>query len=147
VDFAARRPAGVVEYVPSAHLIVQRSAFEAVGGFDASILIAQDMLFNARVKELWPEGIRFQPWMIVRHHGRVSRKAFLEHQKHFGFSRAEYGIRMNRDLLWLGERPYLGWLVALRRLAYISLRVVQWNLVDLPRYLLQLPVMIVGLAA
>ena len=147
VDFPAGRPAGMAEYVPGAHLVVSRSMFTAVGGFDETVLIAQDMLFAAKIAQRHPRDVRFCPQMIAYHQGRTQWRGFLRHQRDFGYARAEFGIRMKRDLFWLGEREYLGWFVALRRLGYISLRVIQWNLVDLPRYLLQLPPLLIGLLA
>ena len=95
----------------------------------------------------WPEGVRFWPKMIVRHWGRLRWSNFLDHQRAFGFSRAEHRLRMGRSLTWLGRHPSLGWLVVLRRLLYISFRVIQWNLPDLPRFILQLPVLLAGLVA
>jgi hypothetical protein len=50
-------------------------------------------------------------------------------------------------MLWLGRRPWLAWVLIFRRLAYISLRMLQWDPADLPRFLWQLPALILGLAA
>jgi len=47
----------------------------------------------------------------------------------------------------MGRHPIMAWAVILRRLLYITLRVMQWNLPDLPRFILQLPVLVVGLMA
>jgi glycosyltransferase involved in cell wall biosynthesis len=147
VDFPRRRPAGVHPYFPAAHLAMPRTVFESSGGFDPDASGTQDVVLTSSVAAAWPEKVRFCPQMVVRHWGRQHWSEFLSHQHTFGSSRAEYRLRMDKSLIWLGRHPALGWIVFLRRLLYITLRVIQWNLADLPRFVLQLPVLMAGLIA
>jgi len=146
-DFAKRRPYGTSEYFSGAHLAIKKEVFESAGGFSDNEKIAQDVLFTQSVVERWPEKVIFNPKLIVSHYGRHNWSKFLDHQMHFGYSRARNGIRVNKTMQWIAKHPYLSWILFLRRLAYITLRVIQWNFFDLPRYLLQLPFVLAGLIA
>lgn len=147
VDFPPRRPAGTHPYLPGAHLAMPRTVLDAVGGFNTEAIVSQDILLTEPVASENPDKVRFCPGMSVRHWGRSTWGEFLEHQRAFGYSRAAQKLRMNASLAWLGEHPILAGLVLMRRLAYIALRVLQWNLPDLPRFILQLPVLLIGLTA
>lgn len=147
VDFPARRPAGTHPYIPGAHLVMPRAIFERTGGFQEGATVAQDVLLTAPVAADQPGRVRFCPGMIVQHWGRRDWNVFLQHHRSFGESRAIHRFRVDRSLEWLGRHPALAWIILLRRLAYITIRVLQWNLPDLPRFILQLPMVICGLVA
>jgi GT2 family glycosyltransferase len=147
VDFPKRRPAGVHPYLPATHLVMPRVIFDESGGFDPVARLAQDVLLTAPIAVAQPLRVRFCPRMVVRHWGRQRWNEFIEHQYEFGWSRAKHHLRMNTSLTWLGRHSMLAWLVVLRRLVYITLRVIQWDLLDLPRFILQLPILIAGLIA
>jgi glycosyltransferase involved in cell wall biosynthesis len=147
VDFPSRRPAGPHPYLPGTHMAMPLAVFNGSGGFDTSATPAQDLLLSRPIAATWPGLVRFAPRMIVRHWGRRQWAGFLQHQYAFGYSRAEHRLMMDSSLTWLGHHPVFAWVVILRRLLYLSLRVVQWNLPDLPRYLLEMPVLVVGLIA
>jgi GT2 family glycosyltransferase len=147
VDFAKRRPYGTSNYFPGAHLAIRKEVLKSVGGFPEHERFAQDVMFSELVAIQWPQKVIFNPKLVVRHYGRHNWNEFLDHQKDFGFARARHGIRLNKTMRWIGKRPYLGWVLLLRRLIYISLKVIQWNFFDLPRYLFQLPFVLVGLIA
>jgi mycofactocin glycosyltransferase len=146
-DFPARRPAGMSSYFPGAHLAMSNRIFASIGGFSEAARVAQDVLFTDEAARRWPGGLRFCPRLIVRHHGRARWADFLSHQRAFGHGRAQFGLHMSPSLLWLGQHRSLSGVVLLRRLLYISGRVAQWNLPDLPRFLTQLPLVLIGLAA
>lgn len=147
VDFPGRRPAGTHPYLPGTHLVMPRTIFERAGGFEEAGTVAQDVLLTAPVAADQPGRVRFSPGMIVKHWGRLRWNEFLEHHRVFGESRAVYRFRVDRSLDWLGRHPALAWVIVLRRLAYITLRVLQWNLLDLPRFILQLPILLCGLVS
>ena len=147
VDFPGRRPAGAHPYLPGAHLVMPRTIFERTGGFREGTTVAQDVLLTAPVAADQPDKVRFCPGMIVQHWGRRDWNEFLQHHWTFGESRAVHRFRVDRSLEWLGRHPALAWVIVLRRLAYITLRVLQWNLPDLPRFIMQLPILICGLVA
>jgi glycosyltransferase involved in cell wall biosynthesis len=146
-DFPRGRPHGSAVYFSGAHLVVKKDAFELAGRFIEYDRHAQDVIFTELVVGQWPGRVIFNPMMKVSHYGRRHWKEFLEHHWHFGYVRAEYRIQISRTMMWIAKRPYLGWLLFLRRFLYISLRVIQWNLVDLPRFILQLPFIFIGLTA
>jgi glycosyltransferase involved in cell wall biosynthesis len=143
-DFPVGRPYGKSLYFSGAHLAVGKKIFQDLGGFPPH-LHGQDVIFTQKVVEQYGEYVIFNPKMMVSHHGRTGWREFLSHHEKFGISRAQDRIQMNKTLSWLAERRYLSWIIFLRRLIYISLRVVQWNLRDIFRYGIQLPVLFCGL--
>jgi glycosyltransferase involved in cell wall biosynthesis len=147
VDFPGHRPAGTHPYLPGTHLVMPRTVFERAGGFEEAATVAQDVLLTAPVAANQPGNVRFCPDMIVQHWGRRRWNEFLEHHRVFGESRAVHRFRVDRSLDWLGRHSALAWVIVLRRLAYITLRVLQWNLLDLPRFILQLPILLCGLVS
>jgi O-antigen biosynthesis protein len=144
-DFPKGRPYGVATYLPGPNIAVRKETFSDMEGF-SSHNIAQDVLLTMRIAERWPEKTIFNPQMVVRHFGRSGWRGFLDHQKIFGLARAEAGVQVGPTLAWFARRPYFGWVVFLRRLLYISFRVAQWNFFDIPRYMLQFPLVLAGLA-
>lgn len=146
-DFPSGRPPGPSSYLPGAALVTVRSALEELGGFDETLPHGQDVLLTSRAHARWPGRLVFNPLMAVRHPGRTSLRAFRQHQEQFGYARGQQRFRVTPAMGWLGRRRYLLWILMLRRLAYISLRVIQWNILDLPRLVWQLPMLLVGLAA
>jgi len=145
-DFPGGRPYGPASYFPCAHLVVQREIFESIGGFSLA-LVAQDVIFTMAVADRWPAKSVFDPKLVASHAGRHTWMQFLSHHSSFGYARAAHRIQINNLMVWIFRYPWLAPLLFFRRLAYISLRVLQWNLFDLPRYLLQLPFVIAGLIA
>lgn len=143
-DFPVGRPYGKSHYFPGVHLVIGKRIFQELGGFPPH-LHGQDVIFTQKVVEQYGEYVLFNPKMMVSHHGRTGWKEFLLHHKDFGVSRAQDRIQMNKTLSWLAERRYLSWVIFLRRLIYISWRVVQWNFRDILRYGLQLPFLLCGL--
>jgi glycosyltransferase involved in cell wall biosynthesis len=143
-DFPTGRPYGKALYFPGAHVAIRKNVFQQTNGFpDHSY--GQDVIFSIQVAEHFPDRVIFNPELIVRHYGRSQWTDFLEHQRIFGRARAQDQIQINKTVAWLAKHPYFGWVLFLRRLIYISMRVLQWNFSDLPRYLLQLPILLIGL--
>lgn len=143
-DFPPGRPYGMAAYMPGGNVAVRKDAFFTLGSF-SNHPVAQDVVFTMTAAQRWPEKTIFNPQMQVRHFGRSAWKDFLSHQRAFGFTRAAQQIQISRTMAWISRYRWLGWLIFLRRLAYITLRVLQWNLRDLPRYLLQIPFILAGL--
>jgi glycosyltransferase involved in cell wall biosynthesis len=143
-DFPTGRPYGKAIYFPGAHVVTRKNVFQQTNGFpDHSN--GQDVVFSLQVAEKFPDHVIFNPELIVWHYGRAQWKDFLEHQKIFGKARAQDQIQINETMAWLAKHSSFGWMLFLRRLIYISTRVLQWNFSDLPRYLLQLPFLMIGL--
>ncbi len=146
-DFPSSRPPGPSDYFPGAALVAVKSAVQELGGFDEILPHGQDVLFTSRAQARWPGRVMFNPLMGVRHPGRTNLKAFREHQERFGYARGRQLFRVTPGMRWIGGRRYLLWILILRRLAYIILRVIQWKPLDLPRLIWQLPLLLIGLAA
>lgn len=144
-DFSPGRPYGMASYLPAPNIVVRKDTFWDNGGFSVHP-VAQDVVLTTSIAKTWPQKTVFNPKMQVRHFGRSAWKEYLRHQKSFGFARAQTQVQINPTMAWLAGRPLLGWVVFFRRLLYISFRVIQWNFWDIPRYILQLPVLLIGLA-
>ncbi len=147
VDFARQRPAGRSDYFPACNMAILKNIFEEAGKFREDLEAGEDVLLTTRIAEQWTRKVCFIPSMIVYHAGRTGLMDFLTHQKKFGYYRGLLGLKMSRNLRWLSTKPYLNWVVALRRLGYICLRVLQWDTLDMPRFILQFPVLLVGLVS
>lgn len=143
-DFPDGRPYGVASYFPGAHIAIKKEIFQHVGGFSVN-LHGQDVIFTMQVAKNYPEKVIFNPQMVIRHHGRMKLKQFLKHQEDFGFERTYSNIQMNRNMMWLARHSCFGWIIFFRRFLYITMRVVQWNFLDLPKYILQSPFLFLGL--
>ncbi len=128
-------------------MAILKNIFEEAGKFREDLEAGEDVLLTTCVAEKWTGKVWFIPSMIVYHAGRTGLKNFLAHQRKFGYYRGLLGLRTNRNLRWLSTKPYLNWIVALRRLGYICLRVLQWNILDIPRFILQMPILLIGLVS
>lgn len=145
-DFPRGRPYGTARYFSGVHLAVRRNAFNVVGGFCDSPH-GQDVIFTMEIAARWPSETIFNPKMVASHAGRRKWKEFLKHQEVFGHARAFHGIQINKFMQFVSKYHRLRWILFLRRFVYISVRVIQWNFFDLPRYILQLPFVFAGLVA
>jgi mycofactocin system glycosyltransferase len=86
------RPRSPVAYVPTAALVVRRSALEALGGFDESLSVGEDVDFIWRlVAAGWT--VRYEPRAVVRHPIRPSWQAWLQQRYRYGTSAAALARR------------------------------------------------------
>lgn len=86
------RPRSPVAYVPTAALVVRRSALEALGGFDESLTVGEDVDFIWRlVAAGWT--VRYEPRAVVRHPIRPSWGAWLRQRYRYGTSAAALARR------------------------------------------------------
>ncbi len=88
-------PGGRVSYVPSACLLVRRSAFG--DGFDPSLRVGEDVDFEWRLHDQgWL--LRYDPDVVVRHPARPSWKTWWQQRHDYGRSSGElakrYGPRL-----------------------------------------------------
>ena len=79
------RPSTRVSYLPAAALMVRRSVFDAVGGFESSMRFGEDVDFVWRVVR---EGhvVRYEPSCVVHHRPRRSLGALA--RQRFGYGSA-----------------------------------------------------------
>src|SRR5438067_2119395 len=89
---ASVRPRSSVAYVPTAALVVRRSALEAVGGFDEALSVCEDVDFVWRlVAGGWT--VRYEPRAAVRHPMRPTATAWLAQRYRYGTSAAALAAR------------------------------------------------------
>lgn len=89
----ARISAGTrVSYVPGAVVLVRRAAFEAVGGFDETLRMGEDVDLVWRLDE---EGwrCRYDPLVVVDHRPRPTLAARLRQHADYGSSAAPLALR------------------------------------------------------
>jgi mycofactocin glycosyltransferase len=96
LDLGAReaivRPRSPVAYVPTAALVVRRSALEALAGFDENLSVGEDVDFIWRLSAAaWT--VRYEPGAVVRHPIRPSWRAWLEQRYRYGTSAAPLARR------------------------------------------------------
>jgi glycosyltransferase involved in cell wall biosynthesis len=144
VDFSIGRPYGIAPYFPAAHIAVTKEVFHQVGGFPPHTQ-GEDVIFTLQIANDYKERVIFNPEIIIKHYGRTDWKVFLHHQEDFGLARAKENIQLTNSMRWFAKYPLFGWVIFLRRVLYITLRVVQWNFFDFPRYIFQLPFLVFGL--
>ena len=86
------RPGSPVAYVPTAALVVRRSALEELGGFDETLTVGEDVDFVWRlVAAGW--SVRYEPRAIVRHPIRSSWSAWMAQRYRYGTSAAPLARR------------------------------------------------------
>lgn len=89
---AAVRPMSRVSYVPSAALVVRRSALAAVGGFDRAMRFGEDVDLVWRLIAAGGT-VRYQPASVVWHTPRGSVRAWLKQRFEYGTSAAPLALR------------------------------------------------------
>lgn len=147
-DFPPNRPDGSARYFAGCNLAIRRADFEAVGGFpDVVSPAGEDTLFSGAVLARWPGGLHFKRAMRVRHTGRTTFRAFLDHHATFGYCRAALDLHLAPwQRRWAAHR-WMAPSVAAKRLTYILGRGWQWDRWQLARTLVLLPIVLPGLFA
>jgi glycosyltransferase involved in cell wall biosynthesis len=147
-DFPPNRPDGPARYFAGCNLAIRRADFEAVGGFpDVTLPAGEDTSFCAAVQARWPDGLRFRRAMRVRHTGRTTFGAFLDHHATFGYCRAALDLHLVPWQRRWGAHRVMTPPVAAKRLSYILGRGWQWDRWQLARTLVLLPLVLPGLLA
>jgi mycofactocin glycosyltransferase len=96
LDLGAReaivRPGSPVAYVPTAALVVRRSALEELGGFTEALNVGEDVDFVWRLEAAgW--SVRYEPRAVVRHPIRPSWSAWMAQRFRYGTSAAPLARR------------------------------------------------------
>ncbi|MFP3899348.1 MAG: mycofactocin biosynthesis glycosyltransferase MftF [Acidimicrobiia bacterium] len=79
------RPGGRVPYVPTATLVVRRSALEDLGGFDEAMAYGEDVDLVWRLAARGAT-VRYEPGAVVRHPVRPTLGAWLRQRYDYGSS-------------------------------------------------------------
>ena len=99
------RPRSPVAYVPTAALVVRRSALEALDGFDESLHVGEDVDFVWRlVAAGWT--VRYEPRAAVRHPVRPRWSAWLAQRYRYGTSAAALARRHGTAVAPLVVSPW-----------------------------------------
>jgi glycosyltransferase involved in cell wall biosynthesis len=145
VDFPASRPAGPAEYAPGCNLAIRKADFLAANAFPDGG--AEDSRLSIAVAELWPGRLMFNPEMRVKHLGRPTLGALIEHHRSFGLERARHRVRLKHWQLRLGRYRIMMLSIAAKRFAYLVSQTLRWNPRRLAFVLCSAPVLMVGLVA
>jgi glycosyltransferase involved in cell wall biosynthesis len=147
-DFPSKRPDGPARYFAGCNLAIRRADFQAVGGFpDVTLPAGEDTSFCGTVLARWPGGLHFKRAMRVRHPGRATFGAFLDHHSTFGYCRAALDLHLAPWQRRWGAHRLMTTPVAAKRLSYILGRGWQWDRWQLARTLVLLPIIVPGLIA
>ena len=96
LDLGAREapvvPYGAVAYVPSAAIVCRRSAVLAVGGFDESLRVGEDVDLCWRLIEAGSR-LRYEPVAMVAHEHRIRLGDWLARKAVYGSSAAPLALR------------------------------------------------------
>lgn len=88
----AAHPGNPVAYVPSAAMLLRRNAFQAVGGFDDDLRVAEDVDLCWRLAAAgWT--VRYEPAARVGHDHRTTARALLGRRRFYGTGAAELARR------------------------------------------------------
>lgn len=91
------RPKAQVPYVPTAALVVRRTALEQLHGFDESMRVGEDVDFVWRLHEAgWR--VRYEPRSVVRHPARARPAEWLRQRFAYGTSAAPLASRHPGDV-------------------------------------------------
>ncbi|MCU1363552.1 MAG: Mycofactocin system glycosyltransferase [Acidimicrobiaceae bacterium] len=117
-------PGGVVSYVPSACLMVRRTAFGS--GFDETLRVGEDVdLVWRLVDQGWL--VRYDADVVVTHHARASWKRWWRQRREYGASTGELAKRHGSRLAPLRADPWtlLAWTSVLLGQPALGARVVR----------------------
>ena len=91
-DPAVVRPGGRIAYVPTATLVIRRSALTEIGGFDETLRYGEDVDLIWRLVAAG-HLVRYQPDAVVRHEPRPTLRAWLAQRYAYGTSAADLARR------------------------------------------------------
>ncbi len=85
-------PRGTVPYVPTAAIVVRRTALDAIGGFDESLQVGEDVDLVWRLDEAGLT-VRYVPGSIVHHDVRPGVASWVKQRYRYGTSAAPLDAR------------------------------------------------------
>ncbi|NNF11897.1 MAG: glycosyltransferase [Gemmatimonadetes bacterium] len=147
-DVGPRRAAGPVPHVPSCNMAMRREDFLSLGGFEhRDQQSGEDVLLTSALNRRWPEGLIFVPDMRVRHLGRRTLGVMLRHHHGFGYTRGALRLHLTEMQQKWGRLALLIPAVALKRINYIMKSGLGYGRTSAGRFLLVLPLMLLGMLA
>jgi len=112
-DEALVRPRSRVPFVPTAALVVRYEALAALGGFDETMRVGEDVDFVWRLHEAG-RSVRYDPSVQVSHPARATAAAWLHQRFEYGTSAAALAQRHGSAVAPLAVSPWsaLAWALA-----------------------------------
>ena len=125
---------------------ITKGLFNRTDGFREDVVTGEDVLFSESAISNCNGKILFNSQLEVRHGGRRNLNHFIKHNESLGFHRGYLNLKISS-----GRNRYRGtflfaFLFGFRRLAYISLRTMQWNPVSMLRIIFFFPLVVIGLS-
>lgn len=102
------RPGSRIGYVPSAALVVRRTALAELGGFDETLRYGEDVDLIWRLVAAG-HVVRYQPEAVVRHAPRATLRAWLRQRYDYGTSAAPLAARHPGQLYCARLPRTTGW--------------------------------------
>ena len=146
-EHGAGRPDGPAIRFPGCNLALRRADFEALGGFPEQLRMGEDTRFSAAALARWPLGLHFVRGMRVRHHGRGSFRALVEHQSGLGYARGLLRTDLTTAQQRLAIQAVAAPAVVLKRLSYILGRTARWRAGGFLTAVALTPLLVLGLFA
>lgn len=147
VELDPGRPKGPRDLLPSCNLAMAREDFNTIGGFpELELPAGEDVLFCARVRSRWEDGLHFEPAMQVRHFGRAGLREFWRHQVTFGYCRGAYALELRPSHRRMARRWVFAPAVAAKRLSYLLSRAAG-HPASFARMIVLSPLLVAGVAA
>lgn len=136
-------PKRFVDFLPTCNVSFKRSVFARYGLFRTDLWPSEDSIFAWHLSRAG-ERFLFDPKIRIRHIFRPRLRAFLVHQLRLGKASADARKQIDLPYAWAARHP-LRWIVPVARLARIEARLMRWDLVNLLRFNLLLPLNLSGL--
>ena len=105
-EFLPRGEARDVANLTLGNAAYRRDRFSAVGGFPEDCFPQEDQVFHAALRRQGGR-LRLDPGIVVAHHHRDRRQAFLDHQRRVGRANAVVLRRIDRPGSFLARRARL----------------------------------------
>lgn len=145
IDFQKGRPSKNINHFPACNLGITKQLFNRTGGFSEDVVTGEDVMFSELAISKCNGKIFFNSLLEVKHSGRKSLNQLIKHNESLGFHRGYLSLKISAvSNKYRGTFLY-AFLYGIRRLAYISLRTLQWNPVSIFRIVFFFPLLIIGL--
>ena len=139
-------PCRIVDDWPSVNLIVRKSVYELIGGFDSNYWPGEDTLFCLKIIKQAKLKILYIPNLVVWHHRRLGLRKHLsqvgnygKHRGHFikSYPETSYRIKYFLPTLWLvfvlsgvtfaSFSPWLEWAYLAGWVVYFIALIFSWK--------------------
>lgn len=141
-EFLPGLASGFRRMLSSSNLFLSREVFDAAGGFDEGMAMAEDLLFSERIGQ----GLYFESDAQVRHHHRTRWSEVLLHLKQLGYWSGRYRRAGTGTGSFLRRIPLLSLALPCVRFPRLARRVFQSQTREGLSFLAHTPWIWIGLA-